>query len=334
MVQKGHYGFWWSFVSVKDGLSFNIEAFRDFDRSAIARALNLMEDRRPDWRARAISLMDDVSKLPPIARVVGLTGPPGVGKSSIISRLIEQYRSTDYRIGIVAVDPSSQDSGGALLGDRSRMELPVDAPVYVRSYAARDRLGGLSRDAFAAVFFLRHCCDLLFIETVGVGQSELDVTVLADTTVLVLQPLAGDMLQFLKSGVMDIPDVLVVNKADNEGLVQTALSELAGALTLKQHDPAEWVCPLLPVSALTNENIDTVTRALEAHHQYLLSSTVLDSTRIERQVAWAVRELVYEIGARGLEKLGGAGAVESLWRRQPKHWSELRRLEALVARNT
>ena len=131
-------------MSVTDGLSFNIEAFRDFDRSAIARALNLMEDRRPDRRARAISLMDDVSTLPPIARVVGLTGPPGVGKSSIISRLIEQYRSTNYRIGIVAVDPSSQDSGGALLGDRSRMELPVDAPVYVRSYAARDQLGGLS----------------------------------------------------------------------------------------------------------------------------------------------------------------------------------------------
>ena len=293
-----------------------------------------MENRRPDQRARAISLMDEVCKLPPIARVVGLTGPPGVGKSSIISRLIEQYRSSNYRIGIVAVDPSSQASGGALLGDRSRMEIPVNAPVYVRSYAARDRLGGLSRDAFTAVFFLRHCCDLLFIETVGVGQSELDVTVLADTTVLVLQPLAGDMLQFIKSGVMDIPDVLVVNKADNEELAQSALSELTGALTLKQHDSAEWSCPLLPVSALANENIDTVARALEAHYQHLLSSTVLDGIRTEREVAWAVRELVYEIGARGLEKVGGPGAVESLWRRQPKHWSPLRRLEALVASKT
>ena len=213
-----------------------VAALVDFNRQAIARALNLLEDRRPNRQAQALTLLDTLSALPVSAHVVGLTGPPGVGKSSLISRLIESQAGR--RVAIIAVDPSSKVSGGALLGDRGRMQLPVE--VYARSYAARDRLGGLSREAFSAVFLLRHCCDLILVETVGVGQSETDIATLADTTVLVVQPFAGDLLQFIKAGVMEIPDILAVNKVDNQALAQKALSDVP-----RRRSPWHGVRPLL-----------------------------------------------------------------------------------------
>ena len=211
-------------MTTNESLQLDVSDLVDFNRRALARVLNLLEDRRPNRQAQALTLLDTLSALPVSAHVVGLTGPPGVGKSSLISRLIESQAGR--RVAIIAVDPSSKVSGGALLGDRGRLQLPAHAQVYARSYAARDRLGGLSREAWAAVFLLRHCCDLILVETVGVGQSETDIAVLADTTVLVVQPFAGDLLQFIKAGVMEIPDILAVNKADDQALAQKALSDV------------------------------------------------------------------------------------------------------------
>ena len=309
-----------------------IAALVDFNRQAVARALNLLEDRRPNRQAQALTLLDTLSALPASAQVIGLTGPPGVGKSSLISRLIEPQVQDGRRVAIIAVDPSSKVSGGALLGDRGRMQLP--AQVYARSYAARDRLGGLSREAFSAVFLLRHCCDVILVETVGVGQSETDIAALADTTVLVVQPFSGDLLQFIKAGVMEIPDILAVNKADNQTLAQKALSDTQAALALARRPaPPEsevWDSPVLAVSAATNLNMDTLNQALRAHWQYLQATASLERKRAAQHLEWGIGEIVYEVGQRGLAALGGVEGVRTAWNQQPAPWSVVRKLSALL----
>ena len=311
-----------------------VAALVDFDRQAIARALNLLEDRRPDRRAQALTLLDTLSTLPAAAHVVGLTGPPGVGKSSLISRLIEPQIQAGRRVAIIAVDPSSKVSGGALLGDRGRMQLP--AQVYARSYAARDRLGGLSGEAFSAVFLLRHCCDVILVETVGVGQSETDIAALADTTVLVVQPFSGDLLQFIKAGVMEIPDILAVNKADNQELAQKALSDTQAALALARRpaspESEAWDSPVLAVSAATNLNMDILNQSLHAHWQHLQATASLEKKRADQHLEWGIGEIVYEVGQRGLAALGGVEGVCAAWHQQPAPWSVVRKLSALLER--
>ena len=311
-----------------------VSALVDFNRQAIARALNLLEDRRPDRQAQALTLLDTLSTRPVAAQIVGLTGPPGVGKSSLISRLIEPQVQAGRRVAIIAVDPSSKVSGGALLGDRGRMQLPAE--VYARSYAARDRLGGLSREAFSAVFLLRHCCDVILVETVGVGQSETDIATLADTTVLVVQPFSGDLLQFIKAGVMEIPDILAVNKADNQALAHKALSDTQAALALAQRpappEPEAWDSPVLAVSAATNLNMDALNQALGAHWQYLQASASLEKKRAAQHLEWGMAEILHEVGQRGLAALGGVEGVRVAWNRQPAHWSVVRKLAALLER--
>lgn len=298
-----------------------------FERPAIAAALNLIEDRRPDRQEQALALLDELAVLPAPAHVVGITGPPGVGKSSLISRLIAYAAQAGKRLGVVAVDPSSKVSGGALLGDRGRMQVPSHAPVYVRSFAARDRLGGLSREAFSAVFLLRHLCDIVLVETVGVGQSETDVAHVADTVVLVVQPFSGDLLQFIKAGVMEIPDVLAVNKADDEALARKAVTEVKAALSFERRP---WSRPVLAVSAATNLHLDKLDAAIATHHNYLLSTGALESKRADQVIAWAVGEVIYELGRVGLATLGGPAGVSALWSRQSVTWSEARRLAALL----
>jgi LAO/AO transport system kinase len=259
--------------------------------------------------------------------MVGVTGPPGVGKSSLISRLIAVAVRAGKRVGVVAVDPSSKVSGGALLGDRSRMHVPPHAPVYIRSFAAHDRLGGLSREAFSAVFLLRHICDVVIVETVGVGQSETDVAHIADTVVLVVQPFSGDVLQFIKAGVMEIPDVLAVNKADDEALARKAVADVKAALSFERRP---WPRPVLAVSAATNLHLDKLDAAITAHYNHLYSSGTLESKRKKQTITWAVGEVVYELGRAGLSALGGTAGVTTFWQRQPASWSEAHRLTVLL----
>ena len=264
-------------------LQIDVSALVNFNRQAIARALNLIEDRRPRLQAQALRLLDELSTLPAPAHVVGITGPPGVGKSSLIARLIARQAQTSRRVAVIAVDPSSKVSGGALLGDRGRMQIPIQAEVYARSFAARDRLGGLSREAFTAVFLLRHCCDVVLVETVGVGQSETDIASLADTTVLVVQPFSGDVLQFIKAGVMEIPDILVVNKADDQALARRALADVQTALALELGSfEGSWQNPVLAVSAVTNLNIHILDDAMTSHYQHLQSTNKLENKRADR----------------------------------------------------
>jgi len=298
-----------------------------FERQAIAAALNLVEDRRPDRQEQALTLLDELAALPAPAHVVGITGPPGVGKSSLISRLITLAAQAGRRLAVVAVDPSSKVSGGALLGDRGRMQVPSHAPVYIRSFAARDRLGGLSREAFSAVFLLRHLCDVVLVETVGVGQSETDVAHIADTVVLVVQPFSGDLLQFIKAGVMEIPDVLAVNKADDEALARKAVADVKAALSFERRP---WARPVLAVSATTNLNLDKLDAAIATHHNHLRATHALESQRAEQVIAWVVSEVVSEVGSRGLTALGGHAGVSAFWSRQPTTWSEARRLAMLL----
>lgn len=272
-------------------------------------------------------LLDELAAFPALAQVVGITGPPGVGKSSLISRLIALAAQAGKRLGVVAVDPSSKVSGGALLGDRGRMHVPAHAPVYIRSFAARDRLGGLSREAFAAVFLLRHLCDAVLVETVGVGQSETDIVHVADTVVLVIQPFSGDLLQFIKAGVMEIPDVLAVNKADDEALARKAMADVKAALSFEQRP---WARPVLAVSAATNLHLEALDTAIATHFSHQLADGRLEAKRAEQAVAWATGEVIHELGRQGFTALGGHAGISSFWSRQPAAWSETHRLAALL----
>ncbi|MGE0680743.1 MAG: ArgK/MeaB family GTPase [Candidatus Binatia bacterium] len=305
----------------------DIQSLLRFERKSIAAALNLIEDRRPARQEQALTLLDELSTHAALAHVVGVTGPPGVGKSSLISRLIEIAARNNRRLAIVAVDPSSKISGGALLGDRGRMQAPQHAPVYIRSFAARDRLGGLSREAFSAVFLLRHFCDMVIVETVGVGQSETDIAHIADTVVLIIQPFSGDLLQFIKAGVMEIPDVLAVNKADDEALARKALADVKAALSYEQQP---WARPVLAVSAATNLHLEDLDSAISSHYKHLVAQNSLQKRRTDQTSAWAISEILHEVGRRGLLALGGPDEVQDLWKKQPAHWSETHHLEVLL----
>ena len=326
----------------------DLHALLRFDRKAIAAALNLLEDRRAERQEHALAVLDALAGLPAAAQVVGITGPPGVGKSSLIARLITRAVQTKHRLGVVAVDPSSKVSGGALLGDRSRMQLPPAAAVYARSFAARDRLGGLSREAFLAVFLLRHICDMVLVETVGVGQSETDIANIADSVVLVVQPFSGDLLQFIKAGVMEIPDILAVNKADDAALADKAMAEVRAALATRGHvssshasvdtfplaesgsDEGDWSPPLVAVSALSNLNLDRLETAIAEHHRHVQADGRLVSRRAAQEIAWAVGELRYELGRAGLAAAGGPDGVAARWMQQPGR-SPARKLANLLA---
>src|SRR4051812_33787458 len=208
---------------------------REGDRSAAPPALNLIEDRSPAGRQRARELLAEVApaalggEAP--AHLVGVTGPPGAGKSMLLSKLVEEWRRRGRTVAVLAVDPSSKRSGGSLLGDRVRIDHdPKDDGVLIRSTAAGGRLGGLAAPTREAVDALAAAFDLVVVETVGVGQSETDVEEVCDTVVVVVQPQSGDVLQFLKAGIMEVPDVLVVTKADLGASADRARRDLQQAV--------------------------------------------------------------------------------------------------------
>jgi len=230
---------------------------------AIARLLSLVEVGGPAGRAVAAAL-------PPYrgrAHVVGLTGPPGVGKSTTTSALVAGLRARGDRVGILAIDPSSPFSGGALLGDRVRMaEHTEDVGVFIRSMATRGQLGGLAWATPQALRVLDAAgCDVVLIETVGVGQSEIDVVGLADTTVVLLAPGMGDGVQAAKAGILEVADVFVVNKADRDGAAE-AVHELRNMIGFGER--GEWTVPVLRTIASRGEGIDELLTALDAHRRW------------------------------------------------------------------
>lgn len=247
---------------------------------AVARLISLVEDASPVLREVMAELAPHTGQ----AYVVGLTGPPGVGKSTSTSALVSAYRALGKRIGVLAVDPSSPFSGGALLGDRIRMqEHATDPDVFIRSMASRGHLGGLAWATPQALRVLDAAgCDVILIETVGVGQSEIEVASAADTTVVLLAPGMGDGIQAAKAGILEIGDVYVVNKADRDG-AQTTARELNHMLSLgPSRGAGEWRPPILKTVASRGEGLDEVVEALEKHRGWMAGNGVLDARRRRR----------------------------------------------------
>jgi LAO/AO transport system kinase len=285
---------------------------RAADKTAVSRALNLIENKRPDIERQMAQLLGELARATgeDHGHRVGLTGPPGVGKSSLVAVLARELRSRGKTVGIVAVDPSSMRSGGALLGDRARMAFdPQDQGLFVRSLATQGALGGLAHATHAAVEVLAAAYDLVLVETVGVGQTEIAVTHVADTVVLVVQPGSGDVLQFLKAGVMEIPDLLVVNKADHGPTAARAASDLKSALsTLRQVGAGEGDQQVILTSARDQQGVDKLADALEQHRQEL-GSDGIGSRRREGHAAWSVDWLARRVGTLGIDALGGLETV-------------------------
>ena len=276
---------------------------RERDLTAAPAALNLIESRAPDAREQAEALLAEVSPgalgHEPPAHIIGVTGPPGVGKSSLLSRLLAEWRGHGRSVAVLAVDPSSRRSGGSLLGDRARIEAdPGDRHVFIRSTAAGDRLGGLAPATRTAAQALAAAFDLVVIETVGVGQSETEVADAADTVAVVVQPASGDVLQFLKAGIMEVPDVLVLTKADLGATARRAMADLQAAIrALGARETAVCSVSSVPPPAGIPELVDV----LDAHRAGL----DLPARRQQARRRHALDEFVAAHGERGLRALGG-----------------------------
>jgi LAO/AO transport system kinase len=244
------------------------------DKRALARGITLVENDDPaGWE-----LVRELYPRTGRARIVGFTGPPGVGKSTLIGALVKHARERDRQVGVLSIDPSSPFTQGALLGDRIRLvDHFLDEGVYIRSMASRGALGGLSEATLQAVLLMDASGkDDVFVETVGVGQAEIDIIDHADTIVLVLMPGSGDSVQALKAGVMEIPDVIVVNKAEHP-LTDTMVREVKGVLAL---GPAtDWRVPVLRTEAGRGEGVAEVAQAIEAHHVQIEEAGTLEERR-------------------------------------------------------
>lgn len=270
-------------------------------KRAVAQALAAVETARGTPALTA--LLDEAARRAK-AYVLGLTGPPGVGKSTLTNALVRRGRAAGLSVAVLAVDPSSRRTKGALLGDRARIQTdPEDRQVFVRSMAARDRLGGLSDDAVAAVVLLRAVYDLVIVETVGVGQSEADISLVADTVVLCIQPGSGDSLQFMKAGVMELPDVIVVTKADMTEVARRAASEVAGALSLSGAGGGSgWTVPVIRLSASTGEGLDAFDDAVVRHRAYMAEGGRLEALRADQEGKWVEEAIKVRFGTHGLSR--------------------------------
>jgi len=283
---------------------------RERDLGAAPAALNLLESASAGDRRQAGALLREVSPAALGAEapgyLIGVTGPPGAGKSTLLSALLQQWRVQQKTVAVLAIDPSSRRSGGALLGDRARIDFDAGDPgVFIRSSAAGERLGGLSWATRAAAHALAAAFEIVVIETVGVGQAETDVADVADTVLLVVQPGGGDALQFLKAGVMEIPDLLVVTKADLGQIAAQTARELSSALRALGRPSAG----VFAVSAVAPQQ--GIEQLLAALAELGVPERVAERRPRARRAS-AVSDYAHEHGARGLRALGGRRAAERL----------------------
>ncbi|MGE5256476.1 MAG: methylmalonyl Co-A mutase-associated GTPase MeaB [Hyphomicrobiales bacterium] len=278
-------------------------------KTSVAAALNLLENRRPEVEELAVELIETLAHHARAGRhVIGVTGPPGAGKSTLISRLVHEYRLAGFRVGVITVDPSSPRSGGALLGDRARIDCdPADPGLFIRSMAAGRHLGGLAWRTRHCLALFEAAFDRILVETTGVGQSETEIENVADTVVYVVQPGSGDSLQFMKAGIMEIPHVLVVNKADHKNLalkVYHELQALAGAGCREDG----WEPALILASALEGWGQKELVEALEARCRHLKADD-LAKLRREHRIRWVYLLFLERFGSHGVERLGGEGGI-------------------------
>jgi LAO/AO transport system kinase len=275
---------------------------------AVGRLISLVEDGSPQLREVMAALAPHVGN----AHVVGVTGAPGVGKSTSTSALVREWRAQGKRVAVLAVDPSSPYSGGALLGDRVRMgDHATDRDVYIRSMASRGHLGGLAWAAPQAVRVLDAAgFDVVLLETVGVGQSEVEVAGAADTTVVLLAPGMGDGIQAAKAGILEVGDVYVVNKADRPEAASVR-RDLRSMLALTERRDADWRPPVLLMSAQTGEGVEQVTQALDEHLAHARASGELERRRLRRARA-EVEALAVDALRKRWEGIGADGRVDGL----------------------
>jgi LAO/AO transport system kinase len=301
------------------------ESLLNGDRRALARAISLVENDTPEGWA----LVREVYPKTGNAQIVGFTGPPGVGKSTLIGRLVENARAHDRQVAVLSIDPSSPFTQGALLGDRIRLsDHFLDRGVYIRSMASRGSLGGLSEATLQAALLMDASGrDDVFLETVGVGQAEVDIIDHADTVVLVLMPGSGDSIQALKAGVMEIPDVIAVNKADHP-LTDTMVREIRGVLSLGPQEG--WRVPIVKTEASRGEGIEELAGKIREHHEFIREEGTLAERRrrnlmnevlalaaarlrrrLEAQVRddESVQELLDEVVARRLDPASAAAKL-------------------------
>jgi LAO/AO transport system kinase len=282
------------------------------DRSAVPEALNLVDDERAEPRERARALLDLLQRSRDRlhGHRVGITGAPGAGKSTLLDALVRALRP-EKSVGILAIDPSSQRTGGALLGDRLRVRSGGgDDGVYLRSMAARGRLGGLADATAASIEILSAVFDFVFVETVGVGQSESEVERLVDTLVFVAQPGTGDLLQFMKAGILELPDVFLVNKADLGAPARRTASELASGLGLAATRDDGWEPPVLLASARDATGIRELVSAIESHLEHSRAKGTLEERRLRGRVHCVAAALAARYGSFGIERIGGRDALE------------------------
>ncbi len=278
-----------------------LDSLRSGGKAALARALARVE-QTPD-APEVVDLLS-AAYAEPTAHVVGMTGPPGVGKSTLMNALIKGWRARGRTVACIAVDPSSRRSGGALLGDRTRLSTdPEDQGIFVRSMAARDRLGGLAGLTVAGMVLMRALYDMVLIETVGVGQSETDVVGVADTVLFCVQPGSGDSLQFMKAGIAEIPNIVVVTKADMGPAASRARADVKGALSLAE-EGGGWDIPVLMVSSMKHDGVDMLVDSIDGHAAWLAQEDRLAEARQAQAQAWLVDALRERFGREGVKRAG------------------------------
>ena len=269
---------------------------------------------------KIISQLDDLHSNAK-SHVIGITGPPGAGKSSLVDKLIGEIRKNKKSVGIIAIDPSSSKSGGALLGDRTRLLLdPNDNDVFVRSMAAKDFLGGLSELTFPTMTVMRSIFDFVIIETVGVGQSETNVKDLVDSVILCVQPGSGDTIQFMKSGIFEIPDIVVVTKSDIEKIANLTYSELNKSKNYFK-STNDWNIEIIKTSVVKNIGIDFLFKEIDRRWLWLKKNKKIQHQRMDQDISWITKTIMREFGTNGVKK------IDKLLTYKEKPFSSLQKLK-------